>query len=545
MPLALLYTGLALLLAFVSWHANVWLLQILLAWAALSLLVVSSAYLFNSAGVFRKRQDGSMPWFSRWLFVPFLFGAGCYNLFARRTDRVPPMQRVANGLFLGARLTRADLPMLRRQRISAVLDVTAEFAALDELNQTDNMYYLNIPVLDHACPTYSQLTQAVRWLTEQRAQGRKVLVHCALGRGRSVLVMAAYLLSRHNSKNTARALALIKQVRHTARLNRRQLKALHHFVSHFNDSETKPVWLIVNAVSGGGKWRDAKADIVELLSPFMQLDIHFTDQNTSAHALAQHARQAGCKLVIACGGDGTVTEVASALVGTDVCLGIIPLGTTNALSHALWGISSKLMPVRTACLNILDGQQRAIDTARCNGHLMLLLTGIGFEQQMVASADRQRKNELGQLAYLDGFWQAVQGNTILPLKVSFDNAPEQQINTASLVVANAAPFTTLLAQGSGEPDLTDGKLDITWLTAENGDSQYAGIAELALAGLTRLNPGIASQTYQASRVRIQRQDGKKLDYVIDGELFSDQQLDICIQPASLNVMLAEDDTESI
>ena len=103
----------------------------------------------------------------------------------------------------------------------------------------------------------------------------------------------------------------------------------------------------------------------------------------------------------------------------------------------------------------------------------------------------------------------------------------------------------MLAQGSGEPDLTDGKLDITWLTAENGDSQYAGIAELALAGLTRLNPGIASQTYQASRVRIQRQDGKKLEYVIDGELFSDQQLDICIQPASLNVMLAEDDTESI
>ena len=543
MTLAALYTGLAILFAFVSWHASFWLLQLLLAWTALSLFVISSAYLFNSAGVFRKRQDGSIPWFSRWLFVPFLVGAGGYNLIARRLDRVPPIQRVANGLFLGARLTRADLPLLQRQRITAVLDVTAEFAALDELNQSDKMHYLNIPVLDHACPTNSQLTQAIRWLAQQRAQGRKILVHCALGRGRSVLVLAAYLLSLHNSKNTARALGLIKQVRHTANLNRRQLKALHKFVSQFDEGEKAPVWLIVNAVSGGGKWQDSKDDILELLSPFMTLDIHFTDQNSTAYALAQQARNAGSKLVIACGGDGTVTEVASALVGTDTCLGIIPLGTTNALSHALWGLSSKLMPVRTACLNILDGRVRTIDTAKCNGHLMLLLAGIGFEQQMVAAADRERKNELGQLAYLDGFWQAVQGNNILSLQVRFDDTAEQQINTASLVIANAAPFTTLLAQGAGEPDLTDGKLDVTWLTADIEDSQYLGLAELALAGLTRLNPGVASKTYQAGRVRIKRQDGQKLDYVIDGELFSDQQLDICIAPASLNVMLAEDDTD--
>lgn len=543
MTVAALYICLALLFTVASWLAPYLLLKLLLAWVALSLFVVSSAYWLNSASVFRKRSDGSIPWYSYWLFIPFLLGAGAYNLFTRRRDTVPAMQRVAKGLFLGARLTTADLPELQKNRITAVLDVTAEFAALDGLSQMEGMQYLNVPVLDHASPTTAQLKQSVLWLQQQRAAGRRILVHCALGRGRSVLVLAAFLLSRHNSKKAEQALALIKQVRHTARLNRHQLAALHRFVDSFDSPDPSPVWLIANPVSGGGKWHEAEAEIVSLLSPFMTLEIKLSNAGCSARQLAQQARQAGCKLVIACGGDGTVTEVASALVGSDTCLGIIPLGTTNALSHALWGISAKLMPVRSACLNILDGQSHAIDTAHCNDKLMLLLAGVGFEQQMVAAADRDKKNQLGQLAYLNGLWQAVQSNHIQSLWVKFDEQPEQPLDTASLVVANAAPLTTLLAQGRGAPDLTDGKLDITWLLADNEDSQFLGLAELALAGLTNINPSVASQSCQASKIAVRRQDDQPLHYVIDGELFEAKTLEISINPASLCVMLADEDTE--
>ncbi|HEX5792329.1 MAG TPA: diacylglycerol kinase family protein [Rheinheimera sp.] len=539
MTIAALYIALALMFATASWFAPYVLLQMLLAWVAVSLVVVSSAYWLNTATVFRKRGDGSIPWYSRWLFIPFLLGAGSYNSWARRRDKVPAIQRVSSGLYLGARLTAADMPRLKQHKITAVLDVTAEFAALDELSQTKNIRYLNIPVLDHASPTPAQLKQTVLWLQQQRAAGRKVLVHCALGRGRSVLMLAAFLLSRHSSRNAEQALALIKQARHTARLNRSQLAALRQFVASFDAAGQ--VWLIANPVSGGGKWAQAEAEIVSLLSPFMTLSIHTSSKSCSSGQLAKQARQAGCNLVIACGGDGTVTEVAAQLVGSDIRLGIIPLGTTNALSHALWGISAKLMPVRSACLNIIDGQSRAIDTARCNDKLMLLLTGVGFEQQMVAAADRDSKNQLGQLAYLNGLWQAVQSNHVQQLLVKFDDEPEQPINTASLVVANAAPLTTLLAQGRGAPDLTDGKLDVTWLIADNDNSQLLGLAELALAGLTNFNLSAASQNCQASQVQIRRQDQQPLQYVIDGELYKDMTLDIQIAPASLHVMLVDID----
>lgn len=544
MNIALYYILLALLLAVGSWFVPNLLLKLVFAWAALSFLVVSSAYWLNTASVFRKRVDGSLPWYSRWLFIPFLMSAGLYNLQARRRDKVAPIQRVSGGLYLGARLTATDLAQLREENITAVLDVTAEFAALDELSQSDDIHYLNIPVLDHASPSHTQLQQAVTWLQQQRADGRKVLVHCALGRGRSVLVLAAFLLSRHNSRSAEKAVALIRQVRQTARLNRHQLAALQKFTESYVEQGQQPVWLIANPAAGGGKWAEAEAEVVDLLSSFMQLSIHTTSDESPAAELAKQAREAGCTMVIACGGDGTVTEVASVLAGSEVRLGIIPLGTTNALSHALWGISAKLMPVRSACLNLIEGQSRAIDTARCNDKLMLLLAGVGFEQQMVAAADRENKDQLGQLAYLNGLWQAVQANNIQHLLVQYDEQPEQQLDTASLVIANAAPLTTVLAQGDGVPDLADGKLDVTWLTAgeKTGNNAVLGLAELALAGLTNISLNANSQHRSARRVKIRRQDGQTLQYVIDGELYSDNVLDIRVDPASLLVMLADNAT---
>jgi diacylglycerol kinase family enzyme len=312
---------------------------------------------------------------------------------------------------------------------------------------------------------------------------------------------------------------------------------LRNFAGKYDDNMHIKAWLIANPVSGGGKWADAEPDIVELLTPGMTLTVKTSTEQLSARQLANEAKAAGANLIIACGGDGTVGEVAAELVNTEIPLGIIPLGTTNALCHALWGISSKLMPVRSACLNILDGQSRAIDTARCNDHIMLLLAGVGFEQQMIESANRQRKNELGQLAYLEGFWQAVQSNKMQPLHVRFDDREEQVIQTSSFIIANAAPMTTLLAQGKGAPDMTDGQLDVTWIIHNGDDSSPLGsLAELVFTGLTQV-PLEDGNTRHCRAQRVRVRTDNEFKYVIDGEPFSTDHLDIKILPASLRVML--------
>ncbi|MDF5451932.1 diacylglycerol kinase family protein, partial [Vibrio parahaemolyticus] len=200
-----------------------------------------------------------------------------------------------------------------------------------------------------------------------------------------------------------------------------------------------------------------------------RLSIHQTTTNLSAEQLTQQAKESGAKQIIVAGGDGTVTEVASQLVDTDLKLGIVPLGTANALCHVLYGVGAKFSPVEKACEALLGGHCQRIDTADCNQRLILLVLGIGLEQKMIEHAQREEKNVFGQLAYLTGFFNAVVAEETQALTVSLDAPTEdgnhdnntQTLEVHSFVVANIAPFSTLLAQGGDAPQPDDGKLHIT------------------------------------------------------------------------------------
>ncbi|WP_445780458.1 diacylglycerol kinase family protein, partial [Shewanella sp.] len=385
-------------------------LQVAFGWVALSLGLVSSAYWFNSAGVFRKSQDGSIPWYISWSFVPFLMGCQAYNAWARKHDKVPAIQQIDKQLYLACRLFPNDVEQLKREKIGAILDVTAEFDALEWTLVDENIEYLNIPVLDHSVPTVAQVNQAVNWLHNQVRKGNNVVVHCALGRGRSVLMLAAYLVCRDKQRQFSDVLKSINDIRQTARLNKWQLTGVETMYQQQQITIHKQAWLIVNPVSGGGKWSDEADHIKQTLSRYFQLKVLYTAKDKSAVQLAEQAKAQGADIIIACGGDGTVNEVASVLVGSDIYLGIIPMGTTNALSHTLFGATSKLIPVSQALDILIQGHHQRIDTAMCNDTIMLLLVGLGFEHKMIQKADRDTKNDMGQLAYLTGLWEAIDEN---------------------------------------------------------------------------------------------------------------------------------------
>ena len=543
------YLAGAVLLAYFAVTGTSPLLTFIWAWTSLSLFLVGSAYWFNLASIFRKRQDGTIPWYIRWGFIPFLLGSRLYNHWARKRDSVPSMQKIDEQLYLGCRLFSADLEKIKANKITAILDVTAEFDGLDWSQFEDHIEYLNIPILDHSVPTSAQLNQAVNWLHRQVRANKQVLIHCAMGRGRSVLVLAAYLVCKDKQRNFAEVLQQIKQVRKTAGLNKWQLRALEHMLKQGKINIHKVAWIIANPVSGGGKWQQYGEQIQDELKAYFDLTLKLTTENISANTFAKKARSSGADIIIACGGDGTVTEVASEIVNTDIALGIIPLGTTNALSHALFGLGSKLIPVSQALDNIIQGHYQAIDTARCNEQLVLLLVGIGFEQQMIESANRERKNALGQFAYLDGLWRAVNADITLTVQLSLDDAEPTTLTTHSLIVANAAPFTSVLAQGDGEPNMTDGLLDITWL--DSGDEpkeQLLSLAELAIAGWVKEGnkdtdaklpsaPSTATKVHHAHAKKVNISSQPKCKYVIDGEIFEPADLTIEVQPASLKVFV--------
>lgn len=105
-----------------------------------------------------------------------------------------------------------------------------------------------------------------------------------------------------------------------------------------------------------------------------------TERPLHATELARRALDEGCTLIVAIGGDGTMNEVASALVGTPAALGLIPCGSGNGLGRHL-GIPG---PGKGAFRALLDGHTRVIDTGLADGHPFFNAMGLGFDAEISA-----------------------------------------------------------------------------------------------------------------------------------------------------------------
>src|SRR5262245_60103430 len=125
---------------------------------------------------------------------------------------------------------------------------------------------------------------------------------------------------------------------------------------------TKRASLIYNPTAGALR-RDL-TQIERLLPPMQERGIAVTPHPTShvGHAteLAHDAALSGAEVVIVCGGDGTINEVAQALVGTETDLAVWPCGTANVLAREL----NLPRNQRVLAKMIADGTRRTISVGR-------------------------------------------------------------------------------------------------------------------------------------------------------------------------------------
>ncbi|MDJ0846586.1 MAG: YegS/Rv2252/BmrU family lipid kinase [Crocosphaera sp.] len=290
--------------------------------------------------------------------------------------------------------------------------------------------------------------------------------------------------------------------------------------------------LIFNPVSGQGDAQQELQVIKQLLKPHFQLDVHFTTPEIDAAQLTTQTLETDPDLIIASGGDGTVSAVANQLINRDMPLGIIPRGTANAFSVAL-GIPTN---IRGACDNIIAGITRCVDAARCNGLPMILLTGIGFEAATVEKADRDAKNQWGVLAYLMAGWQQLDEQEPFEAKLEIEGII-QKFQAAAITIANAAPPTSVLAQGGGKVIVDDGLLDITIGVAGSETTKLEALGAIAnLFGSALLKTTSDRKEIvhlRAKRVKVTTQPLQKV--VIDGEIIEPTSVEIECLPKSLKV----------
>jgi diacylglycerol kinase (ATP) len=147
-------------------------------------------------------------------------------------------------------------------------------------------------------------------------------------------------------------------------------------------------------------------------------EIRVTSAPHEAESLARQAAEEGFAAVIAAGGDGTVNEVLCGLAGSNVCLGVLPLGTMNVFAREL-GLH---LDWENAWAAILRGRTREVDLGLANGRPFAQLAGVGFDADVVAGVTSAAKRRFGAGAY---GWSALRqiGTPVFPLRVEAAGLP--------------------------------------------------------------------------------------------------------------------------
>ncbi len=290
--------------------------------------------------------------------------------------------------------------------------------------------------------------------------------------------------------------------------------------------------LIFNPVSGNGNGLQDLEFIQQMLDPHLHLEVHLTSPDIDPQELATQAISQGADIIIASGGDGTVSTVAGALIGTNIPLGIIPRGTANAFSMAL-GITQQISQIRRACEIILEGKTRVVDAAKCNNLPLILLAGIGYEAETIEKADREAKNRWGSLAYIMAGWQQLDEQQLFEAQVEIEGEIKT-FQAGAITVANAAPPTSVLAQGIGQVIADDGLLDITIATVDNKLQAVTTLFSMLGAALIKTSAELDNIVHVRSRkVKISAIPPQKV--VLDGEIIGNTPLEIECLPQSLTV----------
>lgn len=157
----------------------------------------------------------------------------------------------------------------------------------------------------------------------------------------------------------------------------------------------KRIAFIINPISGTSDKRKLPQMIQETFVEGWETTIVETERAGHGKELAAKFAADGYDVVVACGGDGTMNEVASALVHTETAFAIVPYGSGNGLARHL-GFS---MHAREALSQIYNGKEHVIDSGLVNDEIPFFCTcGTGFDAHISHSFTAEGKR--GFLTYL-------------------------------------------------------------------------------------------------------------------------------------------------
>ena len=252
-------------------------------------------------------------------------------------------------------------------------------------------------------------------------------------------------------------------------------------------------------------------------------EVVVTDGPGRGRAAARKLLEQGVETVVVWGGDGTVNEVASQLVGSGVPLGIVPAGSGNGLARELGLHMDPARALRVA----LRGAVRWIDAGELGGRLFFNVAGVGFDARVAAAFNaRTRRGAAGYVAAAIG--EALRYEPVR-YTVTADGAASS--GRALLVaVANTRQYGNgAIIAPRARPD--DGRLELVVVPPLGILAGCWHVGHLFRGTLHRL-PGVRMCPVQAGEIAA----GEPLAFHVDGEVVSgDRRLRLAVRARALPV----------
>ncbi|MDO5726372.1 MAG: diacylglycerol kinase family protein [Bowdeniella nasicola] len=229
-------------------------------------------------------------------------------------------------------------------------------------------------------------------------------------------------------------------------------------------------------------------------------------------AQAREAVAQGASVIVAVGGDGTVRQVAAALVNTGVPLALVPMGTGNLLARNLkipLGSTAELIAAaftgRDALIDVgwlraaplTPSEARAVAASRRfrdltnaganvpqanidEKHIFLVIAGLGFDAAIVAGANDGLKERIGWLAYSLTAVKHLTGRRIEARMWMGDETTPDQLRARTIMFANCGRLP------GGVTLLPDARLDDGWMDVATIDATGGLVGWLSVAGTVLL-----------------------------------------------------------
>lgn len=284
---------------------------------------------------------------------------------------------------------------------------------------------------------------------------------------------------------------------------------------------------IINPISGTRKKNNLRHDVSKILDKDkFSIQFQYTQYAGHAKELSLAAVKNKTDIIVAVGGDGTINEVASQMIGSESVLGIIPLGSGNGLARHL-GIS---MNIHQALQQINNFHFTSIDTATLNGIPFISIAGVGFDAKIARLFAKGQKRGFFSYAHLIASHFFKYKPKKYELTFEDGKTIKRKAFFISFANSNQFGFNTAIAPNAR---LRDGLLDVCIVQKPNF-FDLPIIANLLL--LRAIDKSQYVETIKSAKFILRQKRNRWVN--VDGEAQKiSKKIEVVVKPLSLKVII--------